>query len=447
MSQSSVSRRRLLGLGLGASAAAGLSACGVSTGPLGQPGGSVPAAFGRRTRVVLWSAFAAVPGNALQALADAFNREQRDIYVDVQFQGSYDDCAQKAVVGLLAGQAPDLCVLSDVKWYRFYFGDALEPWDAYFDSGELDRTYNKQLLGEGRLRDRTWWLPLARSTPLFYYNRTLFRKAGTPDRPPASWDELHDWSKEITRIKLHGKKVGLEAYQKVDGDWQFQCTAWQWGGAYSDGLDVTIDKEAAVEAGEWQRRLIFEEKIAYMSDDPASDLGNQLIASLVTSTGSLKKLTEMAKAGGWELGTGLLPRHKDFAVNTGGGGLGIFKRTPHERKQAAVEFVRFLARPENAAQWAARTGYMPVVPAAVTTPVLSGLLAEDPNYSTAVKQFPLVRKGDRVRLMVPNANVQIYTGLQRMWSGNTPAETAFSDVAAKLRKGVDRYRRTIEEHL
>ncbi|MDW6064893.1 extracellular solute-binding protein [Streptomyces sp. FXJ1.4098] len=90
-------------------------------------------------------------------------------------------------------------------------------------------------------------------------------------------------------------------------------------------------------------------------------MGNQLIATLITSTGGLKKISEMAKAGGWELGTGFLPRHKEFGVTTGGGGLGMFKRVPKERKQAAAEFVRFLARPENAAQWTVQTGYMPVV--------------------------------------------------------------------------------------
>ncbi|WP_371797431.1 ABC transporter substrate-binding protein [Streptomyces sp. NBC_01718] len=447
MSLPILDRRRLLSIGAGLTAAAGLSACGASSGAVSQPGGAVPAKFSGRTRIVMWSTFTGIPGVAMQALADAFNQEQKDIYVDVQFQGTYDECAQKAVVGLLAGQAPDLCVLSDVKWYKFYFGDALESWDEYFAPGELRHTYNEKLLGEGQLQGRAWWLPLARSTPLFYYNRTLFEKAGVPDRAPASWDELHDWSKEITKLKVHDKRVALEAYQKIDGDWQFQCTAWQWGGAYSNGLDVTLDEGGTIEAGEWQRRLIFQEKIAYMSDDPAADMGNQLISTLVTSTGNLKKLTEMASAGGWELGTGFLPQHKRFGVTTGGGGLGLFKRAPHERKQAAVDFVRFLSRPENAARWTAETGYMPVVPAALETPVLSRLMKENPNFSTAVKQLPLTRKGDQVRLMVPNANVQIYTGLQKIWAGNTPADEVFAEVAVRLRKSVDRYGATILEHL
>lgn len=75
-------------------------------------------------------------------------------------------------------------MLSDVKWYKFYFGDALEPWDSYFARGELERTYNPRLLSEGTRRGHTWWLPLARSTPLFYYNKTLFKKAGCTGAPP-----------------------------------------------------------------------------------------------------------------------------------------------------------------------------------------------------------------------------------------------------------------------
>ncbi|MFI6348359.1 ABC transporter substrate-binding protein [Streptomyces sp. NPDC050560] len=440
-------RRRFLGVGGGLAGAAALAACGRTSGPVSQPGGVVPGKYRGRTRIVLWSTFADIPGDTLKSLADAFNESQQDIYVEVQFQGSYDECAQKAIISLLAAQAPDLCVLSDVKWSKFYFGDALDPWDDYFDPGELDATYNKKLLDEGRLKGHTWWLPLARSTPLFYYNRTLFKKAGVPDRAPTTYTELYEWAKEFTKIKINGKAVALESYQKIDGDWQFQCTAWQFGGAFSRGLDVTLDEGGAVEAGEYQRKLIFRDRIAYMADSPTNDMGNQLTATVITSTGGLKQLTEMAKTGGWELGTGFLPKQKKFAVNTGGGGLGIFRRAPRERKQAAVEFVRFLARPENAATWAVQTGYLPVVPAAVHTPELAKLMKDDPNFTTAVKQLELTRKGDQVRMMIPNANVRVYTGLQGIWSANTPAEKAFHGVADQLRKGVDHYRETIEKHL
>ncbi|MFF2652263.1 ABC transporter substrate-binding protein [Streptomyces sp. NPDC058045] len=440
-------RRTLLTGTAALAGGAALTACGRTTGAVSQPGGGLPARYRGRTRVVLWSTFADIPGTALQKLADAFNREQREVYVEVQFQGTYDQCAQKAVISLLGAQAPDLCVLSDVKWFKFCFGDALEPWDDYFRPGELDATYHPKLLGEGRLRGRTWWLPLARSTPLFYYNRSLFKKAGVPVRAPESWDELYDWSHRITRLRLHGKRVGLEAYQKTDGDWQFQCSAWQFGGAYSKGLDVTLDRGGAVEAGEWQRRLIFRDRVAYMADEPTVDIGNQLVATLVTSTGALQKISEMAKANGWELGTGFLPRQKRFAVNTGGGGLGMFRRVPAERKEAAARFVRFLARPDNAARWSVETGYLPVNPAAVKEPVLARLMRADPNFTTAVRQLEHTRHCDQVRMMIPNANVRIYTALQRIWTANTPAHEAFSETAEQLRKNVDHYRATIEAHL
>ncbi|GHJ41080.1 ABC transporter substrate-binding protein [Streptomyces sp. TS71-3] len=444
---SPLGRRSVLGAGAGLGLAAALSACGQTTGPVSQPGGAVPGRYRGRTKVVLWSTFADPVGPALQRLVDAFNREQRDVYVEVQFQGTYDECAQKAVISLLGAQAPDLCVLSDVKWYKFYFGEALEPWDSYFEPGELAATYHPKLLSEGRAKGRTWWLPLARSTPLFYYNKTLFKKAGVPVRAPESYDELYAWSRRITRLSAGGQQVALEAYQKVDGDWQFQCSAWQFGGAYSRGLDVTIDQGGAVAAGEWQRKLIYKDRIAYMATEPTADMGNQLIATLVTSTGGLQKINEMAKANGWQLGTGFLPKKEKFAVNTGGGGLGMFRRVPRERKEAAATFVRFLARPENAAQWTVQTGYLPVVPAAVKEAPLVKLMRDDPNFTTAVRQLELTRKGDQVRMMIPNANVRIYTALQRIWSGNTPAQQAFSEVADQLRKGVDRYGTTIEEHL
>ncbi|BCJ26617.1 ABC transporter substrate-binding protein [Actinocatenispora sera] len=445
-----LSRRSLLVASGGAALA--LTGCGggKAAGDNGfaqATGNKVPQRYAKRTRVVVWHAYAAKPGAALNELAKRFNESQSDVYVETQFQGSYDDVTQKVTAAVQARKIPDLVTLSAPAWHTFYLNDLLEPLDGYFGAGLQRTAYHPELLSEGVLKDKVWWVPFARSTPIFYYNKTLFAKAGLPDRGPATWDEWRGWAKQLKGLKVKGKQVKMEAYQKIDGHWQFQGSVWQWGGAYSDGLDIRIDQDPAVAAGEWQRKLIFDDKVAYMSDSPPVDLQNQLIATLVTSTGGLQGTTEAAQKAGWELGTAFVPKKDKQAVPTGGGGFGIMAYAGKERKQAAWAFIEYCAKPASAAYWALQTGYLPVVPAATKEPDLAKRLAADPSFSTATKQLAIARKADDVTLWVPNADVMIYTGLQKIWTDNQPAGTVFADVASQLRKGADKVRKAVEKHV
>ena len=442
-------RRTLLGAAAGTLATFAVAGCGGagSGSSYGQAKGKVPDKYAKRTRIVLWSSYAGELGNTLNELARRFNESQQDIFADVQFQGTYDETAQKVTAAVQARQIPDLVTFSEVNWHTFYLNDLLEPLDGYF-SGDFDKSvFNEELLGEGVLKKKVWWLPFARSTPLFYYNKALFAKAGLPDRGPKTWDEWYGWAKQLKGLKVNGKPVRMECYQKVDGDWQFQGSAWQWGGAYSKGLDVTIDKPEVVAAGEWQRKLIFQDKLAYMADSPTTDFSNQLVATVVTSTGGLRTATEAAQKGHWEVGTAFVPGKVDQVVPTGGGGLSILAYASDERKKAAWEFVKFLSKPSSSAYWTVQSGYMPVVKKAVDEPDLAKLIRTDPNFSTAVRQLSMVRKEDEMRLMVPNSNILIYTGLQKIWANNQPAGTVFSEVAGQLRKATDKVRTNIEKHL
>ncbi|HEY3507085.1 MAG TPA: ABC transporter substrate-binding protein [Actinocatenispora sp.] len=446
-----LSRRSLLAATGGAALALTPLACGGGgsggNGFAQAAGDKVPSQYAKRTRVVVWHAYADIPGNALATLAKKFNESQKDVYVEVQFQGSYDECAQKVTAAVQAKKIPDLVTFSEVNWHNFYLNDLLEPLDGYFGSGLKKSDYNQKLLNEGVLKDKLWWLPLARSTPIFYYNKTLFHKAGLPDRGPKDWDEWYGWTKQLKGLKVKGKQVRAEAYQKIDGDWQFQGSVWQWGGAYSNGLDVTIDQDPAVAAGEWQRKLVFTDKMAYMADSPSVDFQNQLIATLVTSTGGLRGMTEAAQKGGWEVGTAFVPGNEKQVVPTGGGGFGILSYSPKDRKEAAWKFIEFVGKPANSAYWTVQTGYLPVIEAAKQEADLAKLLADNPNFSTAVKQLDIVRKEDEVRLMVPNANILIYTGLQKIWTNNQPAKQVFTDVAGQIRKATDKVRKNIEKHV
>src|ERR671916_1486765 len=97
-----------------------LAAFGCGGGGVQQPGGEGGDEAQGRTRVVFWTAFSEKNGEAMQRLVDDFNASQENIFVENQFQGTYEETAQKLATALAAQQIPDMAVLSEVTWNKFF---------------------------------------------------------------------------------------------------------------------------------------------------------------------------------------------------------------------------------------------------------------------------------------------------------------------------------------
>jgi len=423
-----ISRRNFLVVSGGALVS--LAAFGCGGREVQQPGGEPPKAAEGRIRVVFWSAFSEELGKAMQKLVDDFNASQEDIFVENQFQGTYEETAQKLATSLAANEVPEMVVLSEITWNKFYLNDTLEPLTDYFSGGDLDaEDYVEQLIGEGTREGEIWWVPFARSTPLFYYNRDMFQQAGLPDRAPNTWDELREWGRDL--IRLDGKPKAHAFTTAVNyNSWYFQGNVWQWGGKYSDeDLNILIAEDPAVEAGEFVRRLVHDDKMAYMAEDQTIDFANGLAATTEQSTGQLGAINDTAK---FEVGAATLPEQREFACPTGGAGLGILAAAPDERKQAAFEFVKFAARPENVTFWTKTTGYLPVTKSAQESSEMQSYFRENPNFKVAVDQLTKAQREDTALLFVPTAIPTIGEGLERLLVSNKPAQSVFQEVANQL---------------
>jgi sn-glycerol 3-phosphate transport system substrate-binding protein len=350
-----------------------------------------------------------------------------------QFQGSYDETAQKLAAAIAARQVPDMVSLSEVTWNKFSINKTLQALDDLLPKAGIDtKDYVESLIAEGTRQGKIWWLPFARSTPLFYYNRTLFKEAGLEDRAPKTWDELRAWGLQIQKLNKPDLKAYAFTNAKNFNAWHFQGNVWQWGGNYSDkNLDIKIDQPAAVVAGEWLRKFVHEDKLGYMAADQSVDFGNGLCAMTQQSTGSLATILSTAK---FDVGAGFLPEQQKFGCPTGGAGLALLAAAPDDRKQAALQFIKFATKPENVAYWSKQTGYMPATKSAREAAEMQQQFAANPNYKVAVDQLPKTQPQDTARLFVPNGDQTIGTGLERILVNNEPAETVFKAVAEQLKR-------------
>jgi len=431
-----VSRRHLI-----KGAAATAAAATLNQSALLTPRSSLAApAFVRQTgskvKALYWGSFSAELGEAEQEVVRRFNESQQEVELEYQFQGSYEETAQKLTAALAARQTPDVCLLSDVWWFKFYLNNALAPLNDFIAANEVDTTdYVDSLYSEGVRDGIPYWLPFARSTPLFYYNKEAFAAAGLEDRAPETWAEFLEWAPAL--VKKEGDNVAQYAFGHPNAAsyiaWLFQPVVWAYGGAYSDpDFTIRLAEEPAVQAGEMYRASTME-GWATATEDHVVDFNNGLTAAITASTGSMAGIKANAT---FDWGTGFLPAGEAGDPNvracTGGAGLAVMAAAPAERQEAAFKFIEFATSPEITAWWAQNTGYMPVRKSAAENPELQAFYAANPTFKTAVDQLPLTRPQDSARVFIPNGDQIIGGGLERITVRNDEVQPVFEDVAGTL---------------
>lgn len=389
--------------------------------------GAAPAA--EPVTITLWSSFTGANGEAEAAVVDRFNKSQSNVMIDYQFQGNYEETAQKVTAALQANTAPDVSLLSDVWWFKFYLANTLVPLDDLLTAQSVDLAdYQDSLINEGVRQGKHYWIPFARSTPLFYYNRQMWADAGLPDRGPETWAEFVEWAPKLAR--MDGDTMSVAPFVHPDGAsyiaWLFQPVAWQFGGSFSDAeFTMHFTDDDTIRAGSFYRDSVHTDKWAVPTKDMGADFTNGLAAAAMMSTGSMGGLKANAP---FEFGTAFLPKETNFGCCTGGAGLSILTSTPEEKRAGAMEYIAFASNPENTAIWSQSTGYMPVRKSALEGDVMQAYFKEFPQFKTATDQLPLTQPQDAARVFVPNGDQIIGKALERITVASEDVATVFAEL-------------------
>jgi sn-glycerol 3-phosphate transport system substrate-binding protein len=423
--------RRTLFKGAGASAA--VVALGKRSAAFAAP--AVVKQTGSTVDVVYWGSWSGDLGKAEEEVVKRFNESQQDVKVEYQYQGNYEATAQKLTAALAAKQTPDVSALSDVWWFKFYLNKAIAPLNDFIAAEELDTTdYVDSLYNEGVRDGVNFWLPFARSTPLFYYNKDAFAEAGL-DGPPAKWSDFAEVAPKL--VKKNGSTVTQSAFVHATGAsyiaWLFQGVDWAFGGHYSDpDFTIRINEPPSVAAGEFFRKSIADGWAVVTQDPdngPDSDFWNGLAASMMASTGGLVSIMANAK---FNVGTAFLPEEVQFGCSTGGAGLAVLANVPTEKQQAAFKYMAFATSPDITTYWSQNTGYMPVRKSAIASQAMQDFFAQNPNYKVAVDQLAKTQPQDSARVFIPNGDQIIGKGLGEITVNNADPQKAFDDVAKTL---------------
>jgi sn-glycerol 3-phosphate transport system substrate-binding protein len=340
-----------------------------------------------RAVVTLWYSYGGKNREVLTELVARFNRVQSKVTVDAVYQGDYYEALSKLRTSIAADAAPTLShVVVEVLPYLAEAG-VLEPLDDYEGASSLGLV--RELAQAGAYRDGEKrplvGIPFNRSIPVMYVNGKLFDAEKL--EPPRTWSDLLEVAKRLT---LRGAGGAERWGFGVPISWWFWVAmVAQAGGEIVEPNGVTtFGGEAGVKALAFWQRLVHRERVMRLPpgrDYNAWQVTNQdflagRVAMTWMSTAFMRYLEENAR---FPVVVAPLPGDLRRAVPTGGTLFVMLRAAPEAEKRAAWEFLRFMAEPEQAMEWATRTGYLPVTEGAVERLHESGFYAKHPNDAVA----------------------------------------------------------------
>jgi sn-glycerol 3-phosphate transport system substrate-binding protein len=398
------------------------------------------------TEIQFWHSMEATLGE--RAIANDFNASQSEYKIVPVFKGNYEQSLATGIAAYRSGNAPAILQVYEVGTATMIGAKrAMVPvWKVFQDAGvPLDKNafipaiasyYSEAKTG------RLMAMPFNSSTPILYYNKDAFRKAGLdPNRPPQTWDEV---SADAAKLKASGMPCGY-------------TTAWQgwiqlenysaWHGVPFasknngfDGADAVLDfnKPLQVQHIAFLANMAKQGTLTYAGrkDEATPKFYSGACGILTNSSATLATIRASAK---FNYGTGMMPYDasvKGAPQNAiiGGGSLWVLAGKSPEIYKGVAKFLAYLATPEVAAKWHQDTGYLPMTKAAYDLTRQRGFYQKNPGTETAIKQMlnkpPLpFTEGLRLGYMPPIRTV-VDEELEQVWAGKkTPQEALDSAVA------------------
>src|SRR5438128_4162098 len=357
----------------------------------------VPAPALARTEIQWWHAMTAVLGERVNEIAAKFNASQNEYEVKAIYKGSYPDTLNAAIAAYRAKQPPHIVQVFEVGTQTMLSSGAVYPVFQLMRDNGFAVDWN-DLIGPVKSYYSTagnlYSMAFNSSTPILFYNKDLFKKAGLADTPPATWDEVEAIAKKLTGA---GAKCGFSAawpsWTLVENMHALHDQPFADHANGVDGLATRLQINGAfgVTMMELHQRGAKEGWFIYNGrlNKAEANMGGGECGIFLSSSAYIGNLTR-ASEGKFTWGTGPLPRMSGYPQGNsiiGGATLWVMKSAKPEEYKGVAQFFKYLASTENQAWWAGVTGYLPISTAAVKALEASGHFQKNPNQLTAIKQM------------------------------------------------------------
>jgi sn-glycerol 3-phosphate transport system substrate-binding protein len=350
------------------------------------------------TELQWWHAMAGANNEVVDQLAKEFNESQADYKIVPVFKGTYPEALNAGIAAFRAKKAPAILQVFDAgSGVMMGAEGAIMPVAEVLEKGGYKFNKDEYLPGIAAYYSRPdgtmLSFPYNSSSPILYYNKDLFKKAGLdPEAAPRTWPDVIEAAK---KIKASGAACGLTSTWLT---WIQTENFAAWNnlsyGSSENGLAGT-DVKLAFNTPEFVKHF---QDIADLAKDGTFRYGGRTSeAKQLFTSGECAILTESSGGlgdiikSGMNYGIGQLPYEpgEGRPQNTipGGASLWVFAGKSDAEYKGIAEFFHFLSQTKIQARLHQVSGYMPVTMAAYEETKKSGFYEKNPGRETPILQM------------------------------------------------------------
>lgn len=317
--------------------------------------------------------------------------KEKGITVEEVFIGNYNDIIAKTQLAIQSGESPQV-VVSGNTFVNYLLEDGVLADMAPLaeETGwDRDNLLEPFQTINGNTDGTLYTVPYIRSTPMFYYNKTMADAKGLT--APTTVEEMEEFCKALAEDGVAGLCMGN------DFGYLNACHFYQLGSAFisedgtscpglEDGtmLRVLSDWRRWVDEG-WCEPFDTTDAGTVMTEEFAQ----QKLACAIQSSGMLATMQKNAEANGFELGVCKYPTYdaENPVAMVGGGNICIIEEgNSEDQVMASWEFVQFLMSDEEVTFNTQKTGYVPVTKSVAEYDGMKEFWEENPLYQIAYEQ-------------------------------------------------------------
>jgi sn-glycerol 3-phosphate transport system substrate-binding protein len=352
------------------------------------------------TEIELWHAMRGPTGAELDALVRRFNASQQEVRVKAVYQGGYDQTYSRALAAHFERKGPHLVqVVEAGNASLMAWRGAVKPaWEVLAEAGVKVNTADLVPAVASYFSDssgRLLALPFNAATPILYYNKEAFRRAGLdPEKPPRTWYEMVRTLGTLIDSGMGcGYATAWPAWVLLENmslwhNQEFATNGNGVGGADARfAFNTHVMMRFIAMLSSWSKAGYF--TYTGRGEEAEARFAAGECAVLTTSSAAQERIARDAK---FAIGASHLPYYDDVPgapQNTvpGGAGLWAFGGKKPAEYRAVAKFFSFLLQPGEQARWHQRTGYLPVTRQAYELSRKAGYYRERPGQEIALRQL------------------------------------------------------------
>lgn len=351
-----------------------------------------------KTKVIFWhSRGSGAHYEVTKDAVDTFNATigaEKNIWVEEVYIGGYGTLQTKTQMAAASGEQPTVAVTSGVRNAILMDDGLTVDLAPYIEASNWDtsRFFDGIFYTAGNEDGHVYSLPYIRSTPLFFYNKTLADSVGKTEAPKTI-AEMEEFCKALHTVDANGEVLTYGFELTNDICYLQGSLLYQLGSSLGGGGEAACLKDGAMAKvlGDWTRWM----DEGWCRVPTAEALGTSerlaqgMLGAFVGSCSSLGNLVPACEEMGIELGVAYFPVYdlEKPACSIGGGCIVLLDNNTDEVKQAGWEWMMYLLSDERIAKEAIASGYLPSTKTVVENADMQAYWAENPGFKLAYDQL------------------------------------------------------------